>query len=205
MLGLLSKLHHRYVHLRRVEVLADELARLVPPGSRVLDVGCGDGTIDKAVMARSKGTTYEGIDVMARPTCAIPFSTYDGVSIPHGDQSFDVVQFIDVLHHTNNIEDVFAEAVRVSKRYIILKDHSFSNRFEYEVIKWMDWVGNAPHGVRLPYNFKDLAYWRELAAHNGLDVRQFNSRVDLYPSPFNRLFGRDGMDFAMLLEKRVSN
>ena len=69
----------------------------------------------------------------------------------------------------------------------------------------MDWVGNAPHGVRLPYNFKDLAYWPSFAAENGLEVRQFNSRVDLYPSPFNRLFGRDGMDFAMLLEKRATN
>ena len=95
-------------------MLADELARLVPPGSRVLDVGCGDGTIDRAVMARSKGTAYEGIDVMARPTCAIPFSTYNGISIPHPDKSFDVVQFIDVLHHADNIEAVFAEAVRVS-------------------------------------------------------------------------------------------
>ena len=202
MLGLLKGLHHRYVHLRRVDVLADELARLVPPGSRVLDVGCGDGTIDRAVMARREGVEYAGIDVKARPSCAIPFSEYDGHSIPHPDRSFDVVQFIDVLHHTDDIEGVFAEAVRVSKRYIILKDHSFANRVEHAIIKWMDWVGNAPYGVRLPYNFKDLAYWKELADRFGLEVKTFKSRVELYPFPFSELFGRDGMDFVMLLEKR---
>ena len=203
MLGLLERIHHRYVHLRRVKVLADELARLIPAGSLVLDVGCGDGTIDRAVMERAPSAKYAGIDVMARPVCAIPCSTYDGVSIPHTDGSFDVVQFIDVLHHTDSIEAVFAEAVRVSRRYVILKDHSFANRFEYEVVKWMDWVGNAPHGVRLPYNFKDLAWWRDLVDRNGLAIRAFNSRVALYPFPFSELFGRDGMDFVMLLEKRA--
>lgn len=204
MLGLLKDLHHRYVHLRRVDVLADELARVIPAGSSVLDVGCGDGTIDQAVMQRSKGVTYSGIDVMARPTCAIPFSSYDGKTIPHDDRSFDVVQFMDMLHHTDNLEDLFAEGVRVSKRYIVLKDHSFANRIEHAVIKWMDWVGNAPHGVRLPYNFKDLAYWRRLADQHGLEVKRCNTRVALYPFPFSEVFGRDGMDFMMLLEKRTA-
>jgi ubiquinone/menaquinone biosynthesis C-methylase UbiE len=185
-----------------VNALADELAQLIPAGSSVLDVGCGDGTIDRAVMERAPGTEYAGVDVMARPTCAIPFATYDGVSIPHADGSFDAVQFIDVLHHTDRIEELFADAVRVSRRYVVLKDHSFANRFEYEIIKWMDWVGNAPHGVRLPYNFKDLAWWRELVERSGLEIRAFNSRVALYPFPFSELFGRDGMDFVMLLEKR---
>lgn len=204
MLGLLKELHHRHVHIRRVEVLADELARVIPPNSKVLDVGCGDGTIDQAVMARSEGVMYEGIDVLARPTCAIPFNKYDGKTFPHADRSFDVVQFIDMLHHTDNIEELFGEAVRVSKRFVILKDHSFSNRFEHAVIKWMDWVGNAPHGVRLPYNFKDLAYWRRLADKHGLEVRSFNERVQLYPFPFTEVFGREGMDFLMLLEKRTA-
>ena len=184
-----------------MNVLADELARLIPAGSHVLDVGCGDGTIDRAVMERAPATEYAGIDVMARPVCAIPCTTYNGTSIPHADDSFDVVQFIDVLHHADEIEAVFAEAVRVSRRYVVLKDHSFANRFEYEIIKWMDWVGNAPHGVRLPYNFKDLAWWRALIARHGLTIRAFNSRVALYPFPFSELFGRDGMDFVMLLEK----
>ena len=202
MLGLLKDLHHKYVHVRRVNVLADELARAIPEGSHVLDVGCGDGTIDQAVMERRKGVTYAGIDVLARPSCAIPFSKYDGKTIPHDNASFDVVQFIDMLHHTDNLEDLFAEGVRVSKRYILLKDHSYSNRIEHAVIKWMDWVGNAPHGVRLPYNFRDLPYWRALAEKHGLEERSFNSRVPLYPFPFSEVFGRDGMDFMLLLEKR---
>jgi ubiquinone/menaquinone biosynthesis C-methylase UbiE len=202
MLGLLKDLHHKYVHLRRVDVLASELARLIPEGSHVLDVGCGDGTIDQDVMRRKAGVKYAGIDIMARRSCAIPFSTYDGHTIPHDNASFDVVQFIDMLHHTQNIEELFAEGVRVSKRYVILKDHSFANRIEHAVIKWMDWVGNAPHGVRLPYNFKDLAYWRDLAERHNLEIRGSNSRVPLYPFPFSEVFGRDGMDFVLLLEKR---
>src|SRR5262249_53527612 len=154
MLAVLKNLHHKYVFQRRIDVLARELAALVPDGAKVLDVGCGDGTISQLVMGRRAGVSYTGIDIMARPSCAIPFATYDGLHIPHPDRSFDAVQFVDVLHHTNDIEPLLADAVRVTRRYILIKDHLCENRFDWETLRFMDWVGNAPHGVKLIYNFK---------------------------------------------------
>jgi 2-polyprenyl-3-methyl-5-hydroxy-6-metoxy-1,4-benzoquinol methylase len=43
-----------------------------------------------------------GIDIMARPTSHIPVDIFDGQTIPHPDKSFDVVSFVDVLHHTDD-------------------------------------------------------------------------------------------------------
>ncbi|MBS1120756.1 MAG: Methyltransferase type 11 [Deltaproteobacteria bacterium] len=201
MLTALKNLHHKYVFQRRIDVLAKELAAHVPANSKVLDVGCGDGTISQLVMAQRPGVTYEGIDIMARPSCAIPFRTFDGLHIPHDDGSFDAVQFVDVLHHTNEIEPLVADAVRVSKRYVLIKDHLWENRLDFETLRFMDWVGNAPHGVKVIYNFKNEEFWRDLFDRLGLSIVTMNKRVPLYPFPFSALFGR-GLHFVALLEKR---
>jgi SAM-dependent methyltransferase len=200
MLNALKNLHHKYVFQRRVDVLAREIAAHLPPNGSVLDVGCGDGTISKLVMDRQPGIRYQGVDVMARPTCAIPYQPFDGLHLPYADRSFEVVQFIDVLHHTHQIEQLVAEAVRVSSRWLVIKDHLWSNRFDYQTLKFMDWIGNAPHGVKIIYNFKNQAFWDALWPTVGLRVAHVNSRVPLYPFPFSFLFGR-GLHFVAVLAK----
>ena len=41
-----------------------------------------------------------GIDVLARPSCAIPMQCYDGERFPYENDSCDVVMSVDVLYHT---------------------------------------------------------------------------------------------------------
>jgi methylase of polypeptide subunit release factors len=48
--SVLDNVHGKYVFGWRVQVLARELAQQIPQGSRVLDVGCGDGTIAHLLM-----------------------------------------------------------------------------------------------------------------------------------------------------------
>lgn len=43
MAGIVGSLHQTLVFGRRVRVLSDQLAALIPPAARILDVGCGDG------------------------------------------------------------------------------------------------------------------------------------------------------------------
>ena len=79
---LLKDLHHEYVFLRRIKVISDEIAKQMPDNVKILDIGCGDGTISKLISEKKSGISYEGIDIMARPNCAIPFKEFDGVHIP---------------------------------------------------------------------------------------------------------------------------
>ena len=85
---------------RRRRVLVERISSLIPAGSTVLDVGTGDGTIAAAIQEAKPGITLSGIDVLVRSGAAIPVAPFDGVKIPYADNSFDVVLFVDVLHHT---------------------------------------------------------------------------------------------------------
>ncbi len=197
---LFQSIHNKYVFQRRIQVLSDEVAAVLNDSKTVLDIGCGDGTISKlSADKKGGGVKFSGIDVMARPTCAIDFKLFDGHTIPHADNAFDASMFIDVLHHLNHVKEIIAEAKRVSSKYIIIKDHLYKNSFDYDTLKFMDWVGNKPHSVEVIYNFKKEEFWMQLFEELGLEVITFNKHIPLYPFPFSALFGRQ-LHFVALLK-----
>ena len=61
-----ARLHGHYVHRRRVRVLCDHLAPLIPSNGRVLDVGCGDGLLASLILERRRDAEICGIDVLVR-------------------------------------------------------------------------------------------------------------------------------------------
>jgi len=194
----LGQVHERIVFNRRVSVLGEALGALVEPGSDILDVGTGDGQIARLIAAQAPDTSVRGIDIMARPTSHIPVDIFDGDIIPHPDKSFDVVSFVDVLHHTDDPRILLKEAARVARKAVILKDHFSQNAVDHMTLRFMDWVGNAPHGVVLPYNYGSRADWETWYAEAGLGIETLSTDVPLYPAPFSLLFGR-GLHFVARL------
>jgi 2-polyprenyl-3-methyl-5-hydroxy-6-metoxy-1,4-benzoquinol methylase len=69
--GLVGALHER-IFARRTRILTGHLALLIPSHASILDVGCGDGTIDNLIMARRSDVKIEGIDPLVRPNAQIP-------------------------------------------------------------------------------------------------------------------------------------
>lgn len=195
----IGTLHGRFVFSRRTRVLADCIATLIPNGARVLDVGCGDGTIDALLHERRPDITVEGIDVLVRPHSRIPVTQFDGSKIPFADNSFDAALLVDVLHHTVDPRVMLAEAARVAA-YVIVKDHLREGLLAGATLSAMDWVGNAPHGVVLPYNYWKRAQWAQAFDELRLVVQRELSPA-LYPAPLSWVFGR-GLHFVSLLTKR---
>ena len=64
----------------------------------------------------------------------------------------------------------------------------------------MDWVGIRPHGVVLPYYYQSRIQWSQYFSEAGLNIRNWNDRVALYPFPFSVVFGRQ-LHYIALLEK----
>jgi SAM-dependent methyltransferase len=198
---LIGKAHSGLVFGRRVRVLTEHLCRALPQGARVLDVGCGDGTLDALVLEARPDVSILGIDVLVRPDTRIPVAQFDGSLIPYDDRSFDAVLFVDVLHHTHDPVALMREAVRVSRHCLVIKDHARDGFLAGPTLRFMDWVGNAHHGVVLPYNYWSDAQWREAFERLDLAVEQWVPDVGLYPWPASLIFDR-GLHFVARLARR---
>jgi SAM-dependent methyltransferase len=199
-MSIAKTLHNGLVYGRRMRLLAEKLAAPLPANARVLDVGCGDGKIDSLIMRVRSDVDIQGIDVLVRPQTHIPVVKFDGAKIPHPDAAFDVVMFVDVLHHCQDPAALLAEAARVSRGLVLIKDHTREGLLAESTLRFMDWFGNAHHGVALPYNYWTLAQWRSCLERLGLKVRDWHSRLDLYPWPATWLFDRS-LHFIAGLER----
>jgi SAM-dependent methyltransferase len=198
--GWIKYLHGPFVLQRRVQVLAKMLASQIPQNASVLDVGCGDGTVASLITKIRPDISIQGVEVLARPECKIACSLFDGITLPFPDCSFDVCVFVDVLHHSQDIRALLQEAVRVSRAFVLLKDHLSENFLDNLILGVMDWVGNRPYGVHIPYNFQSRKQWADQFEGCGLTETTWTSRVPLYPPPFNYLFGRE-LHFVCMLRK----
>src|SRR5688572_12931122 len=147
--NLIERLHERYVKSRRVGALAASIAPLFPPEATVLDVGCGDGLLAEAMLRRRPDIRFRGIDVMARPDARITVTKFDGARLPFPQESFDVVLFADVLHHTPHAEALLRDARDVARHAVIVKDHCADGFLAWPTLRFMDRVGNARFGVAL--------------------------------------------------------
>jgi hypothetical protein len=88
---------------------------------------------------------------------------------------------IDVLHHTDNARQLLAEARRVARRAIVIKDHTLEGFGAGATLRWMDRVGNRRHGVDLPFNYWRRDEWNRAFRDLNLDVESWNARLGIYP------------------------
>lgn len=190
---------HQRVYGRRIRVLASHLAELLPRDASVLDVGAGDGLLARMVMDRRPDLRIRGVDVMLRPTSHIPVDRFDGVRLPFDAGAFDAVMMVDVLHHAANQDALLAETARAATRAVVIKDHVLTGVFAQQTLAFMDWVGNARHGVALPYAYWTEAQWRSGFERNGLRPVIRRDHLGLYPWPASLLFERS-LHFLAVLE-----
>jgi methionine biosynthesis protein MetW len=155
------------------------IAGLVPPGARVLDLGCGNGEL-LATLRDRKGCSGYGIEIadhnvaacVARGVNVIQLNLEDGLSL-FDDQSFDVVLQLDTLQHLRGTERMLRETARVGRTGIV----SFPN-FAHWPNRLRVLAGQMPITRALPYEWYDtpnirvgtLADFERLAQRLGLRV-----------------------------------
>jgi ubiquinone/menaquinone biosynthesis C-methylase UbiE len=175
---------------RRVSILAKHLASLVPETESLsgLDVGCGSGEIAESVRQLRSNVTFQGIDVLVRPQTRIPVRQFDGLNLPFSDNYFDFTMLVDVLHHADDATTLLAECVRVSRQFVLIKDHYCNSKWDDLRLRMMDWVGNRSYGVALPYNYLSTQQWEKLYETRGLSPITILDRLNLYPDPVSLIF-----------------
>lgn len=182
--------HQWFVADRRVQVLGQHLAGLIPAGARVLDVGCGDGRLSGLVASLRPDIELRGVEVLLRGSPAIPVEAYDGSQLPFDDGEFDAVMLVDVLHHTDEPLAILREAQRVARQAVVIKDHLCEGWMARPTLRFMDRVGNRRHGVSLTYNYLTLQQWHASFAELGLSIETWHTELNLYPWPARLVFER---------------
>ena len=132
------------------------IAELVPKGSRVLDLGCGNGEF-LAHLRDRRGCTGYGIEIADANVLAchqlgvnvIQLNLEAGLAL-FEDQSFDVVLQIDTLQHLRNTEKMLRETARVGRIGIV----SFPN-FAHWPNRLHVVAGRMPVTRVLPYQWYD--------------------------------------------------
>ena len=156
------------------------IARLVPVGSRVLDLGCGDGAM-LAHLHATRGCTGYGVEIsdanvlacVKRGVNVLQLNLDEGLAV-FDDASFDVVLQLDTLQHLRNAETMLRETARVGRTGIV----AFPN-FAHWPNRLSVLMGRMPVTRRLPYQWYDTPNIRvgthadlEVLAHkNGLRIQ----------------------------------
>src|SRR6266567_1654860 len=96
--GIMKTLHAKLNASRRTATLSLLIQNLIPTNAYVLDIGCGDGDVDKQIVNKRQDITLVGIDIMKRNRTKIPVTAFNGKDIPYSDNTFDCVLLVDVLH-----------------------------------------------------------------------------------------------------------
>lgn len=132
------------------------IARLVPEGAAVLDLGCGEGQLLSLLKAERRCTGY-GVEIddakvlacVKRGVNVIQRNLEEGLSIFESN-SFDVVLQLDTLQNLRNTEAMLRETARVGRIGIV----SFPN-FAHWPNRLSVLRGRMPVTKALPYQWYD--------------------------------------------------
>jgi len=154
-----------------------------------LDVGCGDGAIAALIQGKRKSIHFKGVEVnIHKEGAAIDIEQFDGCQLPFADNSFDFCTLIDVCHHLAEPEKLLKECARVSRKFVLIKDHYCQNHWDRVRLGFMDWFGNSIRGIHLTSHYLSRRQWQNLFEHLGFKTISSIKRLGLYPQPFSLVF-----------------
>jgi methionine biosynthesis protein MetW len=146
-----------HIDLKKVKLEYRVILNLIPKGSSVLDLGCGDGELLN-LLVKTQNVRGSGIEIdeQAVRKCAslgISVSQQDieGGLSDYGDKSFDFVILNQSLQQVVKLEAVLKETLRVGSKVII----GFPNFVYYKSRLQMFFSGRTPVTPSLPNMWYD--------------------------------------------------
>ena len=158
------------------------IAEMIPPASRVLDIGCGDGALLE-YLVHEQGVDARGIELSQ---AGVNACVARGLSVIQGDadtdlkdypsDAFDVAVLSQTLQATRAPRKVLAELVRIGRRAIV----SFPN-FGHWRVRWrLLYDGRMPTTPSLPAEWYDtpnihlctILDFEDLTAELGLTIER---------------------------------
>lgn len=133
------------------------VAEMVEPGSRVLDVGCGDGALLR-LLTETRGVDGRGIEI---GQSGVNASVAQGLAVVQGDADADLIDYPDdafdyvilsqTLQATRRPREVMEHLLRIGHRAIV----SFPNFGHWTVRRQIVFKGRMPVTETLPVSWYD--------------------------------------------------
>ena len=174
-------------HERRVKAEQRErfdfavIAGWIPPGERVLDLGCGDGRLLR-YLSETRDVSGYGVEIDGDSVLGCIRNGVDVIQMDiecglsgFEDKSFDHVIISQALQTMHATEGILNEMLRVADEAVV----SFPN-FAYRANRAAIAAGRMPVSEDLPYDWFDtpnvrfftIADFEDLCARLGIDVRE---------------------------------
>jgi len=136
---------------------ADTILRWVAPGCRVLDLGCGDGSLLKRLWSERQVPGY-GVEIddahvlecLKNDVNVLQMDLEDGLAA-FADRSFDVAILSETLQAIHRQEPLLKEMLRVAREAIV----SFPNFGYWRARIQIALSGHMPVSKELPYQWYD--------------------------------------------------
>jgi len=151
----------------------------LPPGGRLLDVGCGSGDVPAFLLARLPGPLLAvGVDVKTLHLRAAPRVVRRVVAdvrrLPFPDGSFDVVTASLFLHHFDeeDLPEILAGLHRLARRALVVNDL---------------------HRARVPYLFGRVAFPLLFRSRVSVEDGLLSIRRGFRPDELRAAFARAGL------------
>ncbi len=142
-------------------------------GAHMLDLGSGPGLIAQTIHERT-GMKVTLVDVINYSMTNLPTIIFsEGKCIPLDDQSVDTTLIYVVLHHADDPLRLLDEAVRVTRKRIVIMEGYVDEENAYLLNCFFDWFLNRivqGRDINMPLNFHTTAEWHRIFAERGLKV-----------------------------------
>lgn len=126
--------------------------------TKILDAGCGEGHLLRAILEKREKLNIEGFDYSAdlvgkaqkvNPTLNLSVNNiYD---LPHEDNSYDLILCTQVLEHLEHPEKAINELGRITEKYCILSvpNEPYFRLAQFFRGKYIATFGNKPNHLNL--------------------------------------------------------
>jgi methionine biosynthesis protein MetW len=189
------------------------IAEMIPPGVRVLDIGCGDGSLLE-YLVRAKGVDGRGLELSQQN---VNQCVARGLSVVQGDADtdlseypsgiFDIVILSQTIQATERPSYVLHELLRIGKRVIV----SFPNFGHWRVRLSLLFAGRMPVTRTLGHSWHDtpnihlctiadfLALAHEAGAHieNALALTHNERTRTMHPNAWGPNIFAEGAIFLL--------
>lgn len=163
--------------MKEVRLNYSVITNIIEKGAKVLDLGCGDGTLLE-MLTKEKNVKAKGVEINQNSAISC---LEKGLSVIQGDideglkqfsdQEYDYVILNQTLQSTEKPDYVIKEMLRVGKKVVV----SFPNFAYWKVRLYLLFNGRMPKSKMLPFEWFDTPNIHLLTIQDFFDFTQKNN------------------------------